>query len=177
MMQKTFVGLTALLTLATMCASSADPLVTASQRRSDVVVVTSGGATTSAFCSADGKILVVHGGYSDANGSYQIGQTLLVGERTYRLQPGNATIEPGCYDHRMAYGGATGTGRGVSTVWYVGHPTRISSTSGGSGLGEDGADDRDAGSGARQPTAPPAAVRRATPYPVSHGAGCCTGAQ
>lgn len=113
-------------------------IVTPNQKNRDVVTVTSGGVTTSAFCTTDGRLTIIHGGSSDANGAYHIGQTLLVGKNTYRLSPGNALVAPGCYDHRIAFGSATGDGRGVSTVWYIGHHSQTSVANGGAGPSSEG---------------------------------------
>jgi hypothetical protein len=83
-----------------------------------VVVVRNNGMAESSFCTTNGQVFVVHSGWNDANGSYAIGHTLLVGPATYRLGPGNASLAQGCYAHKMANTSVVGNAWAKSTVWY-----------------------------------------------------------
>lgn len=87
-------------------------------REASVAVVRNNGMSESSFCTSNGRVFVVHGGWNDANGSYAIGHTLLVGPATYRLGPGNASIATGCYTHKLANTSVVGNAWAKSTVWY-----------------------------------------------------------
>lgn len=70
-----------------------------------VAEIHGGGMQRSRFCTSDGEIFLVYRTFRDASGGYSVGATVLDGPGgIYRLGSGDATIQPGCYEHYFEAG-------------------------------------------------------------------------
>jgi hypothetical protein len=84
-------------------------------QRMSLVVAIDVATTNAGFCTSDGQISVEHDGSQDPSG---IGYTLLTGPTTYKLKPGPATIEKGCYTHTLSDTTVVGRAEATSIVLY-----------------------------------------------------------